>query len=78
MQNAKGAPHLLNLFAEFLLRAQKKFGERKGHLCAGLVGRIPRTGFAGCYGRPRGVALSATFEIFCFHSSFIEVLSALS
>jgi len=24
----------------------KETGERKGHRCAGLVGRIPRTGFS--------------------------------
>jgi len=33
--------------------------------------------FAGCCGRPSGVALSATFEVFCFNSSFREVLCAL-
>jgi len=59
----------------FLLRAQKKFGERKGHRCAVLVGRIPRTGFAGCCGRPSGVALGATFEVFLL--SFIFYRSTL-
>ena len=36
----------------FLLYCPKEMDERKGHRCAGLVGRIPRTGFAGCCGRP--------------------------
>ncbi|HOF32655.1 MAG TPA: hypothetical protein PK624_01880 [Spirochaetota bacterium] len=36
----------------FLLRCPKEMDERKGHRCAGLIGRIPRTGSAGCCGRP--------------------------
>ncbi len=44
----------------FLLRCPKEMDERKGHRCAGLIGRIPRTGSAGCCGRPSGVALCAT------------------
>ena len=38
-----------------------------------LVGRIPRTGFAGCCGRPSGVALGATFKC---SFSFYAVITA--
>jgi len=57
MQYPKGAPHLLNPIRPFLLRRPKEMDERKGRRCAVLVGRIPRTGFAGCCGRPSCISL---------------------
>ena len=48
----------------FLLHCPKEMDERKGHRCAGLVGRIPRTGFAGCCGRAlRGAFIFTSCQI---------------
>ena len=43
-----------------------------------FVGRIPRTGFAGCCGRPSCVCLRQTFRGFFSHSAFAVVFCSLS
>jgi len=35
-----------------------------------FVGRIPRTGFAGCCGRPSGISLWLMLKVFIFHLFF--------
>jgi len=45
-ENIQRVFHTLYPVLPISFACPKETGERKGHRCAGLVGRIPRTGFS--------------------------------
>jgi len=78
MQNAKGVTHLLNPFADFFCVPKRNSAKEKGTAARCLSGEFlapasPDAAVARVVSR-----WARRLKYFCFHSSFTEVLCALS